>query len=186
MSSPKLKLASRIATLEDMEANQHQQATQNQKFRQPTRVKSPDQVRPLRRRHWHVCQLLYTEDVYKDYPAWKKWAVDNVHIPLFNFFLKALKLFPPTGEDSDGRKIYIAHQGCFETQEEADVDAARYPHGYVVPDMPLGQSLTAEVENPNIYFAKNKEDTVRLGLVAAIVQEAKEIKTIVRRAHFIQ
>lgn len=152
----KLRLATRTATLEDLEESQ-----QNQRRRpiHQSPEKSPAQgvTGSLTRTHCHVAQILYAKDVQKNYPAWKRWVANNIHIPLFRWFEKSLGLFPPTGERIDGVYVWASHQGCFESEAEAKADADRYPHGYVVPNMPLGRSLTASVaEKSSIYFATRK------------------------------
>lgn len=141
-------------------------------------AKSPEQV-ALPRVHCTVGQILYAKDVYKDFPAWKRWAAIHLHIPLFNFLQRALGLFPPTGQDANGVHVFNAHQGCFFTREEAEVDAARYPHGYVVPNMPLGQSLTADTpEHSSIYFAHSPPLRPLFEEVDKIRATAQAVRTI--------
>lgn len=173
-TATKLKLAS----LEDMETSHDQQT--RPLYHQQNQGRFPDQEsKRLPRVHSHVAQILYAKDVYKNYPAWKRWAANNVHIPLFRFLEKWLKLFPPTGKKPDGTYVWASHQGCFFTQEEADADAARYPHGYVVPNMPLGRSLTADVaEESSIYFA-SKGKPVKLKMV---FEEMRKLQEEVRMA----
>lgn len=136
-------------------------------------------------------QILYTKDVYKDYPAWKRWVVNNAHLPLFRFCHRVLGLYPPTGEEQlpDGTRRYLfaAHQGCFFTKDEADMDAARYKHGYVVPNVPLGRSLTANIpEKPAIYIPASKGDMAKLDILTSISEEVKRIKTIAHQARAVQ
>ncbi len=152
MSQPKLKLATRLEELE----SQHQTRNQiSQNLRQPSAERFPAPASRLPREHHHVSQILYQKDAYKGYPVWKREIVQHVYLPLFRAFHKWLDLFPPTRMEPDGTYSWLVHQGCFLTREEADRDAARYPHGYVVPNMPLGQSLTESVpEKSAIYFAK--------------------------------
>ena len=160
-----------LATMEDLETSQSQQPARNHLHRQ---AKSPGQA-ATNHSHFHVGQLLYAKDVYKDYPAWKRWVANNVHIPLFRFIEKTLGLFPPTGKRPDGTYVWAAHQGCFESREQADIDAARYPHGYVVPNVPVGRSLTADVaQESSIYFARNKrEEATKADEVSKVINEAR-------------
>lgn len=176
--SRNLRLATR---LEDLET-QHQPMSPSQSSHQ-YQERYPDQAR-LPRTHCHVGQILYAKDVYKDYPAWKRWVALYFHIPLFRFLEKLLNLFPPTGKDLHGVYVWNAHQGCFLTREEADQDAARYPHGYVVPNMPLGQSLTAAVpEKSSIYFT-NQDTTPSPDHVdlTPILEEVRQLRATVRAA----
>jgi hypothetical protein len=187
MSVARLRLASR-PSLEDLETNQSQQVSPNRLHQ--SQEKSPDQA-SIPKRHCHVGQILYAKDVQKNYPSWKKWVANRVHIPLFRWFEKILGLFPPTGKRIiDGVYVWNAHQGCFSTQEEADRDAARYPHGYVVPNVPVGSSLTADAaEESSIYFAsKGKEDiptSVVLHELDEARREAAKVKAAVHTARVL-
>jgi hypothetical protein len=138
--------------------------------------------------HCHVGQVLYAKDVYKDYPAWKRWAAEHIHIPLFRFLQKWLNLFPPGRLEPDGTYSWVMHQGCFFTQEDADRDAARYPHGYVVPNVPLGQSLTDKVtEKSSIYFPRQEEafDVDLAPIRQGLENEVRELKDLGRAAAWI-
>lgn len=176
-TATKLKLMSRIETLEDMEASQSNQPAIQRHRHLPE--KSPAPVARLPREHFHTAQILYQKDVYKDYPAWKRWTVEHLYMPIFRQFHKRLKLFPPTRMEPNGTYSWLMHQGCFLTKDEADADAARYPHGYVVPDVPVGQSLTASVnEDSAIYIPASKGDMAKLDILTSISEEVKRIKTI--------
>jgi hypothetical protein len=177
----------RLVTLEDLENQQSQQVNQHQ-YRQLNQERYQDQADQVPKFHCHVGQILYAKDVYKDYPTWKRWAALHVHIPLFRWFEKALGLFPPTGRDViKGVYVWNAHQGCFASREDADKDAARYAHGYVVPNMPLGQSLTESVpEKSSIYFAQDAAFHVDMADLAPLRErlevEVKELKDLGRTA----
>ena len=186
--SAKLRLATRT-NLEDLEKNQRQQMSRLPLSRlQPTREKSPGPESRLPREHSHVSQILYQKDVYKDYPAWKRWLVGHVYLPLFRQFHRRLNLFPPTRMEPDGTYSWLVHQGCFLTEEEAKADAARYPHGYVVPNVPLGRSLTQSIpEKSAIYFSRECEPLVPAtnGFhvdLASIQEEANLLEATVRAA----
>lgn len=177
MSLPKLKMVMR---LEDLESQQTSLRTQTAQA-QDQRVRFPDPEK-ARKQHFHVAQILYAKDVYKNYPAWKRWLANNVHLPLFRFFHKWLALYPPTGQRSDGTYIFAAHQGCFLSKEEAEQDAQRYPHGYVVPNIPLGRSLTSSIpEGSSIYFP-NKEDTHFSVDLAPVLEEVGKLRATVQSA----
>ncbi len=180
MSHPKLKLATK---LEDLET-QHRPASRSP-FHQLRQERYQDQETDrLPRSHFHVGQLLYTGDMQKGYPAWKRWVQNHVHIPLFRWFEEKFGLFPPTGKRIiDGAYVWNSHQGCFVTRAEADRDAARYPHGYVVPNMPLGQSLTESApEKSSIYFSKgSKEERSPISL-STVLSEMGELHRDLRIA----
>lgn len=177
-----LRLASRIA-LEDLETNHSQQTLQSHP-RQLSQERSPAQESRLPREHFSVGQILYAKDVYKDYPAWKRWVANHVHLPLFRFCHKVLGLYPPTGQRPDGTYIFAAQQGCFLTQAEADEDARRYPHGYVVPN-PLGRSLTADIpEQPSSYIP-NKEGPAICTPLMEVQDELRKLKADVRSLRLI-
>lgn len=162
----------RLASLEDLEG---QSQPRQSLHRQQNLEKSPAPESRLPREHSHVSQILYQKDVYKDYPAWKRWMVEYVYLPIFRQFHRRLNLFPPTRMEPDGTYSWLVHQGCFFTEEEAKADAARYAHGYVVPNVPLGRSLTADIaEDSSIYFAKSKEEMNKEGLLCAPLMEAQE------------
>lgn len=162
----------RLARLEDLETSQDRLTLRvPENRRQQSREKSQAQESRLPREHCHTAQILYTKDVYKDYPAWKKWTVEHVYLPLFRQFHARLNLFPPTRLEPNGTYSWLVHQGCFLTEEEAKTDAARYPHGYVVPNVPLGQSLTEDVaEESSIYFSKGSKEERSISLGAVLTE----------------
>lgn len=175
----RLRLASR-PTLEDLETTQSQQAIQSPSLHLP-QAKSPVQGDRLPREHYHVAQILYAKDAYAAYPAWKRALVTSVYLPLFRFFHSWLGLFPPTRMEPDGTYSWLIHQGCFLSRAEANTDAARYPHGYVVPNVPLGRSLTADVaKESSIYFAKNKEEPAICAPLMEAQEELRKLKADVR------
>lgn len=177
----------RLATLEDMEENQQSQQ------RRPARPQLSHLYRErsqgpvehsLPRTHCHVGQILYAKDVQKNYPAWKRWVANNVHIPLFRWFEKSLGLFPPTGmRIIDDVYVWNSLQGCYLSEEDAHADAARYPHGYVVPNVPLGNSLPEAVpEKSSVYFA-DREGTMAIDLTA-VRDELSKLRSAVHAARF--
>jgi hypothetical protein len=178
--SAKLRLATR---LEDLETSQSQQATQRLLHQQsPEKFPAPESNLP--RQHCHVAQILYAKDAYRGYPSWKRWAVINVYLPLFRVLHKWLGLFPPTRVEPDGTYSWLVHQGCFLTRAEAEADAKRYPHGYVVPNMPLGRSLTADVAEETSIYVPNKEDKGEPAKLSAamVFEEVRKLKRDVRLA----
>ena len=185
MSVAKLRLASR-PTLEDLEANQGQQATRH-RLHQPSLAKSPVPESRLPKVHCHTAQVLYAKDMQRNYPEWKRWAVNNLYLPVFRFLHKRWGIAPPSGKDAEGREIWVSHQGCFLTREEAEADAKRYPHGYVVPNMPLGNSLTADVAKESSIYVPNKGEkavptTDMLSEINEARQEAAKVRAAVQSA----
>ena len=185
MSAARLRLASR-PTLEDLEAS-HSRPVTRSPYRQPSPAKSPVPENRLPKVHCHTAQVLYAKDLQKDYPQWKRWAVNNLYLPVFRFLHRHLGIAPPSGRDAEGREIWVSHQGCFLTREEAEADAKRYPHGYVVPNMPLGNSLTADVAKETSIYVPNKGEKVvpTTDLVTEINearQEAAKVRAAVQSA----
>lgn len=178
----RLRLAT-VMTLEEAEANQQTQSPHQLNHRE----KSPAPESRLPREHSHVAQILYQKDVYKDYPAWKRWLVQYVYLPLFRQFHRRLNLFPPTRMEPDGTYSWLVHQGCFITEAEAKADAARYPHGYVVPNVPLGRSLPeATVEKSAIYFPSPARNGYERGIdLSSIQEEVNLLEATVRSARRI-
>lgn len=141
-----------------------QQTQQSRRPPQLTPEKFPALESRLPRQHCHTAQVLYAKDMQKNYSPWKRWAVNNLYLPVFRFLHKHWNIAPPTGRDAEGREIWVAHQGCFLTRAEADMDAARYPHGYVVPNVPLGRSLTADVAEETSIYVPNKDRPEKVDL----------------------
>lgn len=181
MSAPKrrLQLAS-LTTLED-DRNQQPQTNQRLRSRQQSREKFQGQESKLPREHCSVDQILYAKDMYVSYPAWMRVVVNYAYLPLFRFLHKWLKLFPPTRLEPDGTYSWVMHQGCFLSEEDALRDAARYAHGYVIPNMPLGRSLTSDLPARSaIYFSREKP--VPPVDLSPVMEEADKLKTAVHLA----
>lgn len=140
----------RLATLEDME--DQQTLNQQSQYPQLSQERSRGKVNSLPRQHFSTAQVIY--DLTGKWSVLKKLVFWTVYLPLFRFFDRRFKFFPPTRKEADGSYSWIAHQGCFLTEAEAQADAKRYPFGYVV-SLPLGRSLKQEstTEDSTVYFA---------------------------------
>ena len=175
----------KLATLEDLEETQESQIQTNHLHHHQIPARSQAQESSLPRQHFSVGQILYSKDVYKDYPAWKRLAVNYAYLPLFRFLHKRLSLFPPTRMEADGTYSWQPHQGCFFNREEADADARRYAHGYVVPNVPLGQSLTKDIpRRSSIYIPGKAEDPIP-NVLSDVQAEARELKAAVHSLRLI-
>jgi hypothetical protein len=169
-----LRLATSLEEIEESHDRHPQASQQSHQFPERYQGKEP---RSLPREHFHVAQIIY--DLQNNWPAWKRLVFKAVYLPLFRFFDKRVGILPPVRVEPDGTYSWLAHQGCFLTEAEAQLDASRYPFGYVVPHVPLGSSLTEDIpEKSSIYFQK---ELPRPSL-APIVEEARRLRTAVHTA----
>lgn len=165
----------RLATkLEDLEDNQE---TLHPPIRHPqTQETVPAPAGSiLPKRHWHVAQLKRDE---ANWPEWKRLVFWWLYIPLFRFFHKHLRFNTPVQRNADGSYSWVEHQGCYLTEAEAQADAAKYEGGYVVPDLPLGESLPAETVPKSKIFFPGKRETTKPSLAPLIAEAWSEVKLI--------
>lgn len=164
----------KLATLEDME-NQQSRSHHPQQSRVKYRAVESSQLPHV---HSHVGQVIY--DLDGNWPRWKRAVLRGFYLPLIRVFVK-LGFFPPARVYPDGSFSWVMHQGCFLTEAEARADAARYPHGYVVPNMPLGRSLTESVPEKSAVYFPNHVDEVE-DLLLPIREEVKKLKATAQAA----
>lgn len=159
-----------LATLKDQETDQPRRPLIPSHLQQ-TPEWDRARANGLPRSHSHVAQRKYNLD--DSSPAWKKFVHRWAFIPIFKFFYNYLGFNTPNGIDEQGRPFCVEHQGCFVDEAEAVQDAARYPFGYVVPNLPLGRSLPSETQEGGMYYPRGQVD------LEPLAQElAKEVRAV--------
>lgn len=112
----------------------------------PSHRRTEAEIKP--RWIWRVVQWKYTVDVTSR--QLKRAYFHYVFLPFNRFSYWAFDLLPPNGRDDTGRLCWTEDQGYFDTEWEAEQEAARYPLGHAVR-VPLRASLPAETVNTEQY-----------------------------------
>ena len=177
----------RLATLEDMENHPPSQPMRSQG---QSRGLGAAPAKKAIRNHSHVGQIKYNltgEQSLTDRIAFK------AYLGIFRWFKKHFNFITPTHQkvNPDGSITYgwLEHQGCFEDEESAKQDAARYEYGFVVP-VPVGRSLPSDTIEGDYEFP-NKEGALgmikrELTEIVFIREEAQKLKETVNSVRMIQ